>query len=169
MWRYAIAVFASALTLACAVRGSAIRSDGTNPGSPGSEQDSATTQETPTAPAVTPDRTRPPLKIENIRLDPVSATDTVLSAIVRFDMINEGANALTDLVFDVSIVEQPEPDRGGVPPRVLAGPFTIQGHVVLDAGFTLNYEMVVRKLPSPCRCVATVRVQSARAVPHAGS
>jgi len=45
--------------------------------------------------------------------------------------------------------------------KTLVRPFKIRGNVVLQAGYTINYEMLLRNLSSDCRYIATVDVVSA--------
>jgi hypothetical protein len=44
------------------------------------------------------------------------------------------------------------------------GPFTIRGEVVLEAGYSLNYEMLLRSFSSDCYCMPNVEVVSVRSL-----
>jgi hypothetical protein len=106
------------------------------------------------------------LKIEHVRLEPPPSTEPLPSTLLKFDVLNESSGRLTDLVLEVSIVETIA--DSSLRPRVLVGPFTIQGDVVLESGYTINYEMLLRNFSSVCDCLATVEAVSARSVPDSG-
>jgi hypothetical protein len=110
-----------------------------------------------------------PLKIRNVRLEPAPPTAKLPSTILKFDMLNEGSKRLTDFVLEISIVEKRELDHGLVPRRVLAGPFTMRGHVVLESGYSIDSQMLLRNLSPDCSCVALIEVLSARALSESGS
>jgi hypothetical protein len=97
----------------------------------------------------------------------VSATDrTITVRRVEFELVNESANRLTDVVLQLSVVEKQQA-AGGLPrPRVLVAPFTIRGAVVLESGYRIDYEVLLRNLSADCACVATVEALSARSVPQ---
>jgi hypothetical protein len=108
------------------------------------------------------------LKIQNVRLDSSAAAAPAPSAILRFDVVNESSNRVTDFVLEISILEKPRATGAPIRPRVLVRPFTIQGAVVLESGYTMNYEMVLRNLSSDCSCRVIVEVLSARPVTNSG-
>jgi hypothetical protein len=108
------------------------------------------------------------LKIEHVRLEPPPSTESLPSTLLKFDVLNESSGRLTDLVLEVSIVEKPTLADSSLRPRVLVGPFTIQGDVILESGYTINYEMLLRNFSSDCYCLATVEAVSARSVPDSG-
>jgi hypothetical protein len=69
--------------------------------------------------------------------------------------------------LEISILEKPAlNEQSG---KALVRPFKIRGNVVLQAGYTVNYEMLLRNLSSDCRCIATVDVVSVQWLPEAGS
>ena len=74
---------------------------------------------------------------------------------------------LTDLILEISILEKPESmELSG---RAVVRPFKIRGHVVLQAGYIVNYEMLLRNLSPDCGCVANVDVVSVHWLPEAAS
>jgi hypothetical protein len=106
-----------------------------------------------------------PLRIENVRLEAAPGTETVPSAVLKFDVINASPKRQTDLLLEISITEKPALDPVLTPRRVLVRPFKIRGNFVLEAGYTINYELRLRHLSTDCDCVATVDVLSVRALP----
>jgi hypothetical protein len=107
------------------------------------------------------------LRIENVRLEAPVHAEASPSTLMKFDVVNRSSTPLTDLVLEISILEKPAlTERSG---RVLVRPFTIRGNVILQAGYTINYEMLLRNLSSDCRCIANVDVVSVHWLPEAGS
>jgi hypothetical protein len=107
---------------------------------------------------------RSQLKIVNIRLEPAPPTEGSPASILKFDLLNEGSVRQTDLKLEISITEKPGPDHEPAPRR-LVGPFTIQGHIVLQGGYTIRYEMLLQNFSSDCSCIADVDVVSVRPLP----
>lgn len=106
------------------------------------------------------------LRVENVRLEAVPETDTEPATLVTFDVVNVGAQRLTDVLLEISVRERPAPvPRTLTPPRTLVHPFQIRGDAILESGYTITYEMQLRHFSSDCECVAYVDVLSARAVP----
>lgn len=105
------------------------------------------------------------LKVENVRLESPPPTGPLQSAVLKFELVNESVNRLTDVVLQLSVVEKQQA-AGGLPrPRVLVAPFTIRGAVVLESGYRIDYEVLLRNLSADCACVATVEAMSARSLP----
>jgi hypothetical protein len=121
----------------------------------------ATTDQKHVAPSV--------LRIEHVRLEPPPPMQTLPSTVLKFEAYNTSSNRVADVVFEISIVEKLPPSQEGALPRVLVGPFTIRGDFVLESGYTINYEMLLRNLASDCACVAKVDVLSVRSLPDSGS
>lgn len=103
--------------------------------------------------------------VENVRLEAAPAAEAVPSAVLKFDVFNTSSKRQTDLLLEISITEKPASDPLLAPRRIMVQPFTIRGNVVLEAGFTINYEMILRHFSTDCDCVATVDVLSVRALP----
>ena len=74
---------------------------------------------------------------------------------------------MTDVDIEVTISERVPRIDGINEMRLLVGPFTIRGHVTIEAGYTFNYNLLLRNLSTECRCVANVNVVSARLQPDA--
>jgi len=67
--------------------------------------------------------------------------------------------------LEISITEKPAFEPVLAPSRMLVRPFTIRGNVVLESGYTINYEMLLRHFSSDCNCLANVGVLSVRSLP----
>jgi len=102
-----------------------------------------------------------PVKIRHVHLKPAPGVDTPATTL-EFDMLNDSGDPVTDVVVEISIVEK---STNHEPPHIVAGPFTIKGEAVLEPGYTIKYQMIMRNLSSDCDCAANVGVLSARPVP----
>ena len=109
-----------------------------------------------------------PLGIAKVRLDPPPPGVKENSAVLKFQMSNVSSSPLTDIVFEVSIVEEPQQAHFDTARQVLAGPFTIRGKVVLGPGYTADYEILLRNISRTCKCAANVRVLSFRLIGDSG-
>ena len=83
-------------------------------------------------------------------------------------MSNVHSTRLTDIVFEVSIVEEPDHEHVHVARRVVGGPFVIRGKFVFDPGDTADCEILLRNMSATCRCAAKVRVLSFRSIDDSG-
>ena len=101
-----------------------------------------------------------PVKIRHVHLKPAAGVETP-ATLLEFDMLNDSVDPVTDVVVQISIAEKSADHQ---PPHVVAGPFTIKGEAVLEPGYTIQYQMIMRNLSSDCDCVANVGVLSARPV-----
>jgi hypothetical protein len=109
-------------------------------------------------------QTAAPLLVQNVRLESAPQTESAPSTILKFDVFNASPHRLTDLVLEITITET-SVDPVLVPPRILVRPFKIRGNAVLESGYTINYEMLLRQFSSDCDCVAKVDVLSVRTLP----
>lgn len=109
------------------------------------------------------------LRIKNVRLEAAPRSAQKPSAVLKFDMVNEGSRMLTDVLVEIAILKRELPDTEVGAPRVIVGPFTIRGNVTIDSGYTVNYEMLLRNFSADCGCVANVVVVSARAAADSSS
>ena len=119
------------------------------------------------SPPIRPDTKTPrklPLVIARVRLDPPPPGEKENSAVLKFQMSNRSSSTLTDIVFEVSIVEKPQDEHLDTPSEVLAGPFVIRGKMVLDPGYTADCEIFLRDISPACNCAANVRVRSFRSI-----
>lgn len=90
------------------------------------------------------------------------------AALLKFRMSNVHSTRLTDIVFEVSIVEEPHHEHVDITRRVVGGPFVIRGKFVLDPGDTADCEILLRNMSPTCRCAAKVRVLSFRSIDDSG-
>jgi hypothetical protein len=104
---------------------------------------------------------RLPLRVQRVRLEPAPPMNASPGTVLKFDLLNASVNRLADLVLQIAIVEKSEPFA---PRRILVGPFTIRGEVVLEAGYSLTYEMLLRNFSSDCHCLPNVEVVSVRSL-----
>ena len=102
------------------------------------------------------------LRIKNVRLMVPPASVAQPAAVLKFEMANEGAHRLTDTLVEIVITERQDADADTVNPRIIVGPVTIEGRATIEAGYTLEYQMLLRNLSAECECVASVTVLSAR-------
>ena len=98
---------------------------------------------------------RLPLKVQRVRLEPAPPMSASPGTVLKFDLYNASTNRLADPLLQIAIVEKTEPSALR---RILVGPFTIRGEVVLEAGYRLNYEMLLRNFSSDCHCLPNVEV-----------
>ena len=110
-----------------------------------------------------------PVGIAKVRLDPPPPGEKEHVAVLTFQMSNRSSSTLADIIFEVSIVEERRRGHLYTPRRVLAGPFAIRGTIVLDPGYTADFEILLRNISATCRCAANVRVLSFRSIGDSGS
>jgi hypothetical protein len=117
------------------------------------------------------DSPRTPLRlvaIENARVEPAPVTESVPSALLKFDVLNKGLTMVREPTLRISVVEKPDPHAVLSQRRVLIPPFVVRGiNITLDAGQTFSYEMLLRNFSSDCNCVPYVEVLPAPMVPVA--
>ena len=107
------------------------------------------------------------LKISDVRLEDLQPErNGQPSLILKFHAANESASTLTNIVFAISLIEPPAQAHRGVSPDLVAGPFIVRGDVVLEPGYTADYEMVLRNISRDCGCEAEIRVLSLRSRPR---
>jgi len=105
------------------------------------------------------------IRVEHIRFEDPPDDAPQPSSVLKFAVINAGHESVSDLVISISIREtMDDEDRL---PRSPVGPFTISGHATIEAGYSIEYALVLRNLDADCRCQADVKVISTRAVPPA--
>ena len=103
------------------------------------------------------------LKVQNVRFEPVSKAEPLMS-VLKFDLLNESDDQLTDIVLKIAVVNTALREGLSDDARVIVGPFSIEGHNVLQPGYVLNYEIVMRNFSSACDCVPKVAIVSVRAL-----
>jgi hypothetical protein len=104
------------------------------------------------------------VRVENVRLEAPVPAEALPSALLKFDVFNGTSTSLTDVVLEISILEKPATTE--LVGRAVVRPFKIRGTVVLEAGYTINYSMLLRNVSSDCRCVPNVDVVSVHWLPE---
>jgi hypothetical protein len=117
--------------------------------------------------ASTPKERHPPLtatpflRVQNVRLEKPAADAGSESALLKFELLNEGPVPLTSITLEVSVREGLE---GDVADRLIVRPFSIRGEAVLEAGHRIEFGMLLRNISADCSCTANVEVTSVRAL-----
>lgn len=83
------------------------------------------------------------------------------SSLLMFAVVNESSSSVNDLVIAITVREMPEAEGGTS--RALVGPFAVAGHATIEAGYFVEYALLLLNLMPDCRCQAEVKVMSARA------
>jgi hypothetical protein len=104
----------------------------------------------------------PRVLIENVRLEPPRPPEPAPSSLLKFDVVNYGTNSITDVVLEVSVVQQLA-DKIHDPP-VVVHPFKMRASLIFDPGQAISYELLLRNLSVDCDCIPTVKVLSVRPV-----
>jgi hypothetical protein len=110
---------------------------------------------------VTPSKDRLPLQIDNVRFEAGSHPDES-AVLLKFDVSNTSPRTLTRPLLEITIFEK---TSAAVLPklrRALAGPFLLRAETVLEPGFIMTCELLLRNLTAPCRCDAEVTLVSVR-------
>jgi hypothetical protein len=131
-----------------------------------SQRDAASVSSKALPPDIERDAEKSPLGIAEVWLDHAPPEEGN-AAVLKFHMSNAGSTGLTDIVFEVSIVEEPRHEQVDTR-RVLAGPFVIRGKFVLDPGNTADCEILLRNMSPTCGCAAKVRILSFRSIENSG-
>jgi hypothetical protein len=103
-----------------------------------------------------------PIRLSRIRLEAPESTVPQPSALLKFDLVNEGIVGLSDIVLTVTISEKAPDDATGL--RTLVRPVDIRSHVTIEPGYTIEFEIVFRNIAADCPCLPLVTVASARPV-----
>lgn len=102
------------------------------------------------------------LSVENVRLEAAAVTEAEPATALRFDLVNTTQQRLTEVVLEISIADKPSFEPGLATTRMLVRPFRIRGDVVLEPGYSVGFEVLLRRLSADCQCAANVRVVSVR-------
>jgi hypothetical protein len=102
--------------------------------------------------------------ISDIRLEAPERRTTEPASVLKFEMLNEGERRVTDVMLEIAIREKATDVVET--PRTIVGPFLVGGHATIEAGYAVDYELLLKNLAPDCSCLATVRVVSARELPE---
>ena len=95
---------------------------------------------------------RLPLRVQRVGLEPAPPMSTVARGpCIRVRSVQSKREPTCRPVTADRNRREAEPFA---PRRILVGPFTIRGEVVLEASYILTYEMLLRNFSSDCNCVA---------------
>jgi hypothetical protein len=100
------------------------------------------------------------LRIANVRIEAPPPPTPQPSALLKFDLTNEGPEPVTDITLRIEVHER-TPLDADVPQRVIVRPFDVRGAATIEPGFTVEYSMLFRNLPPDCGCEAGITVISA--------
>ena len=109
----------------------------------------------------TPSKNTLPIQIGNVRFEAGPHPDTS-AVLLKFDVSNTSPRTLTRPLLEITIFEKAST---AVPPKVrlaLAGPFLLRAETVLEPGFIMTCELLLRNLSAPCQCDAAVSLVSVR-------
>ena len=104
------------------------------------------------------------LRVANTRFEAAPEDAPKPSTLLKFDLLNQSLERITDVVLQVVVTEKPRLADDAATRRTVVGPFTIQGQVTLEAGYTINYVVLLRNLSLDCDCLPEVSVLSARSI-----
>ena len=102
--------------------------------------------------------------INDIRLEAPPRQTPEPASVLKFEMLNDGERRVTDVMLEIAIREKAADIA--VTPRTIVGPFLVGGHATIEAGYAVDYELLLKNLAPDCSCLATVRVVSARELPE---
>ena len=102
--------------------------------------------------------------INDIRLEAPPRQTPEPASVLKFEMLNDGERRVTDVMLEIAIREKAV--DLAVTPRTIVGPFMVGGHATIEAGYAVDYELLLKNLAPDCSCLATVRVVSARELPE---
>jgi hypothetical protein len=160
-WRNSTVV--GIIVLAWVPRAVAVK-DEIHPDQSTSKRDATAIRSAPIRPDIENPKEVSPIAIAKVRLDSPPPWENNNSAVLKFRMSNGSSSTLTDIVFEVEIVEDPQREHRDTPGRILVGPLAIRGKIVLEPGYTADCEILVRNMSPTCRCAPKVRVLSFRSL-----
>jgi hypothetical protein len=104
------------------------------------------------------------LRIANTRFEAAPEDAPKPSTVLKFDVLNQSLGRITDVVLQVVVTEKQLLPNNVATRRNVVGPFTIHGEVTLEAGYTVNYVVLLRNMSLDCDCLPEVSVVSARSI-----
>jgi len=102
----------------------------------------------------------PAVTVREMKLKPDEPIEGAQSSTLMFDVYNEAAASITDVVVSVSLLDATVKDSSD--PRIIVGPFKIRLKEILLADYSVHYELRLRNLSSDCGCVPAIEVLDAR-------
>ena len=102
------------------------------------------------------------LSVANVRLEAAAPVDAEPATTLKFDLVNTTQQRLTEVVVEISIADKPSSEPAPTTTRILVRPFRLQGDVILEPGYSVGFEVLLRRLSADCECAPSVRVVSIR-------
>jgi hypothetical protein len=104
------------------------------------------------------------VSIQHARLERAEPMTDAPSAMLKFDVFNDGDDDVEGIELSVSVLG---PVTAAAPPLrpVLVRPFRIHVNAVLMSGYSLEYVILMRNLDAGCDCVPKVQVLAGRPLP----
>jgi hypothetical protein len=106
---------------------------------------------------VNPEAVADSVRVGNIRFEAPPPTVAQPAVLLKFEIVNDGLEPLTDPLIRISVTEKELADRV-TPPRVIVQPFFVRGTPVIAPGYSIDYQMLMENLSVDCGCVANVTV-----------
>ena len=100
------------------------------------------------------------LTVERVRLEAAAGIDAEPATILKFDLLNTTQQRVAEIVVEISVTDKSSADPASS--RMLVRPFRLAGDVVLEPGYSVGFEVLLRRLSADCDCTPTVRVVSVR-------
>ena len=98
--------------------------------------------------------------VEKIRFEAAAVVETEPATRLKFDLLNTTQQRLTDIVVEISVTEGASTEPALA--TMVVRPFRIQGDLILEPGYSVGFEVLLRRLSADCDCAANVRVVSVR-------
>ena len=103
------------------------------------------------------------LRVERVRLEAAAVISAEPASALKFDLVNTTQHRLTEVVVEISIADKSSPEPAPeTTTRMLVRPFKLQGDVILEPGYSVGFDVLLRRLSADCECAANVRVVSFR-------
>jgi hypothetical protein len=102
------------------------------------------------------------LQLKNVRFEEPPPSAPQPSALLKFELTNDGSVPITDIRLRIE-VHEPRELGTQASVRVVVQPFEVVGAVTIEPGFTIEYSVLFRNLTPDCGCEASVTVVSASA------
>ena len=102
------------------------------------------------------------LTVKKVRLEAAAGIDAEPATTLKFDLLNTTQQRLTDIVVEISVTDTASAETALGTSHMLVRPFRLQGDLILEPGYTVGFEVLLRRLSADCECAANVRVVSVR-------
>ena len=107
--------------------------------------------------SVAQDATADSIHVTNVRFEAPPGTVSYPSVLLKFEVVNNGLEPLTDPLIRISVIEKVASEDVTLP-RILVQPFLVTGTPLIAPGYSVDYQMLMQNLTVDCGCVARVTV-----------